>query len=178
MKKGGKGKFFIPSELAYGERSAGPDIGPNSVLVFDIELIDFYSKEEMVQRQKEKDQTLIEAFLTENQLTAQSTESGLHYVMEKEGKGEHPTINDKVTVHYHGTLLDGTIFDSSVRRGKPISFALGRVVPGWQEGIPLLKRGGKAKLIIPSHLAYGSRAAGGKIPANSVLVFDVELLDF
>ena len=86
-------------------------------------------------------------------------------------------MQDKVTVHYHGTLLDGTVFDSSVERGEPISFSLGQVIPGWQEGIPYLKKGGKGKLIIPSHLAYGGRRAG-KIPPFSVLVFEVELIDF
>ncbi len=178
MKKGGKGKFFIPSELAYGSRGAGNDIPPNSVLIFDIELIDFMSPEEKIEWQKQKDQDLIAEYIQNKNLTAQSTPSGLHYIIEKEGTGGHPSISDKVTVHYEGYLLDGSVFDSSIRRGEPISFGLNRVVKGWQEGIPLLKKGGKGKLIIPSYLAYGSRGAGRQIPPNSVLVFDVELIDF
>ncbi|MEO1409626.1 MAG: FKBP-type peptidyl-prolyl cis-trans isomerase [Bacteroidota bacterium] len=177
LQKGGKGKFLIPSDLAYGPRGAGGKIPPNAVLMFEVELLDFVDPLEEEARQRTKDQGLIEAYLQQNQMQAQSTASGLYYVIDEEGTGAHPTVQDKVTVHYHGTLLDGTVFDSSVERGEPISFSLGQVIPGWQEGIPYLKKGGKGKLIIPSHLAYGGRRAG-KIPPFSVLVFEVELIDF
>lgn len=179
LKKGGKGKFFIPSEMAYGSRGAGKDIPPNSVLIFDIELIDFMSPEEKTAQLQAKEAQSITNYITEKGLDAQKTESGLYYVVVKEGEGdETPTRNSKITAHYHGTLLNGTIFDSSVDRGEPFVFQLGRVIPGWQEGIGLMKKGGKAKLIIPSHLGYGARGAGGKIPPFSVLIFDVELIDF
>ena len=99
--------------------------------------------------------------------------------MEKEGdrKG-HPGPKTKVTVHYTGMLLDGTIFDSSVQRGEPATFGLNQVIKGWQEAVPLLSKGGKGKFIIPSSLAYGARGAGGTIPPNAVLIFEIELLDF
>ena len=109
---------------------------------------------------------------------AKSTESGIYYIIEKEGDGNHPTLDSKVTAHYHGTLLDGTVFDSSVERGQPADFPLRGVVKGWQEGVPLLSKGGKGKFILPSGLAYGSRSAGAKIKPNSVLIFDIELVDF
>ena len=94
------------------------------------------------------------------------------------GDGEEATDGKEVTVHYTGTLQDGTKFDSSVDRGEPFSFTLGAgsVIKGWEEGVKGMKIGGKRKLVIPPHLAYGDKAVGGVIPANSVLVFDVELL--
>ncbi len=104
------------------------------------------------------------------------TESGLQYEVLNKGDGESPDSNDKVTVHYHGTLPDGTVFDSSVERGEPISFAVDGVIKGWTEALQLMKVGDKWKLYIPSDLAYGDRGAGPKIGPNQVLVFDVELL--
>ncbi len=122
---------------------------------------------------------IIDQFVKDNSLNAKSTETGLHYIIENEGAGEHPKKGQQVKVHYRGTLLNGKQFDSSYERGTPISFQLGvgQVIPGWDEGIALLKKGGKGKLIIPSEIAYGSREIPGVIPANSVLLFDVELVD-
>ncbi len=107
-----------------------------------------------------------------------TTDSGLQYVVVEEGTGETPKPGDLVKVHYTGTLEDGTKFDSSVDRGEPIEFVLGRgqVIPGWDEGIGLMKVGGKCKLIIPPDLAYGESGAGGVIPPNATLNFDVELV--
>ncbi|RLU00693.1 FKBP-type peptidyl-prolyl cis-trans isomerase [Ketobacter sp.] len=104
------------------------------------------------------------------------TESGLQYEVITKGDGETPDANDKVNVHYHGTLPDGTVFDSSVERGEPISFPVNGVIKGWTEALQLMKVGDKWKLFIPSDLAYGARGAGPKIGPNQVLVFDVELL--
>ncbi|HRI29346.1 MAG TPA: FKBP-type peptidyl-prolyl cis-trans isomerase [Chitinophagales bacterium] len=129
------------------------------------------------QEQARIDAELITKFVADNKLTAKSTESGIFYVVEKEGKGANPTIDNTVKVHYKGTLLNGTTFDSSYDRGEPIEFPLRAVIRGWQEGIPLLKPGGKGKLIIPSGLAYGPQQVGPTISPNSVLVFDVELLE-
>ena len=105
-----------------------------------------------------------------------TTESGLQYLVLEEGTGtEHPTKNSKVTVHYHGTLIDGTVFDSSVERGEPISFALKQVIKGWQEGLTYMVEGQKVRLFIPSQLAYG-KGGSGPIPPSATLIFDVELI--
>jgi len=104
------------------------------------------------------------------------TPSGLQYTILKEGDGPKPKATDTVTVHYRGTLIDGTEFDSSHKRNMPAQFPLNRVIPGWTEGLQLIGAGGKAQLVIPSDLAYGSRGAGGVIPPNAVLVFEVELI--
>jgi len=107
-----------------------------------------------------------------------TTDSGLQYVQVEEGQGPAPEVGDVVSVHYSGQLEDGTVFDNSYDRGQPIRFALGqrRVIPGWEEGIALMKEGGKARLIIPPGLAYGAEGAGGVIPPNATLTFDVELV--
>lgn len=106
-----------------------------------------------------------------------TTASGLKYQVLKQGTGTvSPKATDVVQVHYHGTLLDGTVFDSSVERREPISFALNRVIPGWTEGVQLMKVGDKFKFEIPPGLAYGPRSPSPKIPPNSTLVFEVELL--
>lgn len=107
-----------------------------------------------------------------------TTASGLKYQVLKHGTGTvSPKATDTVKVHYHGTLLDGTVFDSSVERGEPISFPLNRVIPGWTEGVQLMKVGDKFKFTIPPELAYGPASPSPKIPANSTLVFEVELLE-
>lgn len=105
-----------------------------------------------------------------------TTGSGLQYIVMKEGEGEHPSATSKVTVHYHGTLLDGRVFDSSVDRGKPASFGLNQVIPGWTEGVQLMTPGAKYKFFIPSDLGYGERGAGQMIGPNETLVFEVELI--
>ena len=117
-------------------------------------------------------------YIADNKMNAKKTASGIFYTMEKEGSGANPTVSSTVTVHYRGYLLDGTEFDSSYKRNKPATFPLGRVVKGWQEGIPLFKKGGKGTLVIPSALGYGANPRpGGKIPPNAPLVFDIELVD-
>ena len=118
-----------------------------------------------------------EDFLAANkkQKSVQVTASGLQYKHTMPGTGIQPDGNDKVTVHYHGTLIDGTVFDSSVQRGTPATFGLNQVIPGWTEGLQLMKEGGKTTFYIPSELAYGSRNQN-KIPGNSALIFEVELI--
>jgi FKBP-type peptidyl-prolyl cis-trans isomerase len=119
-----------------------------------------------------------EKFLAENKSKegVKTTASGLQYKIVKEGTGKSPQATDSVLVHYEGKLLDGSVFDSSIKRNEPISFPLNRVIPGWTEGLQLLKEGGKAILYIPSKLAYGSRGAGGAIGPDETLIFEVELL--
>lgn len=104
------------------------------------------------------------------------TDSGLQYVIEKEGTGKQPSATDEVTVHYTGKLLDGTVFDSSINRGEPATFPLNRVIPGWTEGLQLMKEGGKTTFFIPSDLAYGPNGIPNVIPPHSTLIFDVELI--
>ena len=129
-------------------------------------------------KNSEKNTALGKAFLAENKNKAgvQTTPSGLQYlVLNPSQEAQHPTATDKVTVHYHGTLIDGTVFDSSVDRGESITFGLNQVIKGWTEGLQLMTVGEKTRFFIPSELAYGDRNAG-KIAGGSVLIFDVELL--
>ena len=108
------------------------------------------------------------------------TASGLYYILTKEGEGEHPPKGANVSVHYRGTLVDGTVFDSSYQRDQPLEFSVGvgQVIPGWDEGILLLNKGAAARFVIPSHLGYGAQGAGGVIPADATLIFEVELIKF
>ena len=103
--------------------------------------------------------------------------SGLQYQILKQGTGAKPSANDKVKCHYHGTLINGTVFDSSVQRGEPATFGVSQVIPGWVEALQLMPVGSKWRLFIPSNLAYGEHGAGDVIEPNSTLIFDVELLD-
>ena len=119
-------------------------------------------------------------YLEKNKITAEPTPSGLYYVMTQEGNGEKPEVGQMVQVHYTGKLLDGTLFDSSIERGEPISIPIGvgQVIPGWDEGIMMMSKGEKGVLYIPYYLAYGDRQAGEKITPFSNLMFEVELIDF
>ena len=119
-----------------------------------------------------------EAFLAQNKTRegVVTTESGLQYEVITEGTGEKPGLEDKVTTHYHGTLIDGTVFDSSVYRGEPVSFQVNGVIPGWTEALQLMPVGSKWKLYIPSELAYGESGAGNVIGPNEALIFEVELI--
>lgn len=107
----------------------------------------------------------------------EKTPSGIGITMLKEGSGSRPKASDTVKVHYRGTLTSGKEFDSSYSRGQPATFPLNRVIPCWTEGVQMIKIGGKAKLVCPSNLAYGSRGVPGTIPPESTLVFEVELLE-
>jgi len=164
MKVGGIRTIIIPANLAYGEEGIGP-IPPNSDLKLVIELIDV--KERIVVEMWDVDSTKLRA-----------TESGLQYSIITEGDGENADSGNVVTVHYSGFLVDGTKFDSSVERDEPFSFLLGmgQVIPGWEEGLKLMNIGSKARLVIPPELGYGEISVG-PIPPNSILFFDIELVD-
>lgn len=117
-------------------------------------------------------------FLEENKKkeNVKETASGLQYIVIKEGEGKQPTAESEVTVHYTGKLLNGTVFDSSVNRGQPATFPLNRVIPGWTEGVQLMKEGSKYEFFIPSDLAYGAQGVPNAIPPHSTLIFEVELI--
>ena len=137
------------------------------------------AREEKMRSESAENIAAGQAFLTENanKPGVVVLESGLQYEVIQEGTGAKPTMEDQVKTHYHGTLLDGTVFDSSVDRGQPATFPLGGVIEGWQEGIQLMSVGAKYKFYIPSELAYGDRGAGQKIGAGATLIFEVELLE-
>jgi FKBP-type peptidyl-prolyl cis-trans isomerase FklB len=141
--------------------------------------------QEMAEKQKEKTKKLGEknkqdgdAFLAENKKKegVKTLASGLQYKVIEEGKGKSPKASDTVTVNYRGTLIDGTEFDSSYKRGQPATFPVGGVIKGWTEALQLMKEGAKWQLFVPSDLAYGDKGAGGMIGPNAVLIFDVELI--
>ena len=119
------------------------------------------------------------AYLAENAKKegVKVTASGLQYEVIKEGTGKKPAATETVSVHYEGTLINGQVFDSSIRRGQPVEFPLNRVIPGWTEGVQLMSVGSKYRFVIPSNLAYGEHGAGGAIGPNETLIFEVELLD-
>lgn len=170
-----------------------PFITQTSDLIFDIKLLQAMDEEgfaleeqRMMEEQiardlvrAEEEEGLRLEYLAEEGITVAPTESGLYYIEIEAGDGVVPQPGSMVSVHYEGRLLDGTVFDSSHERGEPIEFILGQgwVIPGWDEGIGMMRVGGKARLVIPSHLGYGDRGAGQVIPAFSTLVFDVELVD-
>ncbi len=139
-------------------------------------------EKDMEQKQKqlgEKNKTEGAKFLEENKNKpgVKTTASGLQYKVEKEGTGAQPKATDMVTVNYRGTLIDGTEFDSSYKRGQPATFPVNGVIKGWTEALQLMKKGAKYQLFIPSDLAYGERAMGPDIGSNSTLIFEVELMD-
>ena len=180
--------------------SAFTDKVPGLVLIadtmrFDIRLDEFYTESEFAKRMIAKSIAKMKAdypeesakaaqeladCLANNGVTVEPTTSGLYYVMTQEGNGEKPTVGQIVKVHYTGKLLDGTVFDSSVERGEPISIPIGvgQVIPGWDEGIQLMSKGEKGVLYVPYYLGYGTRQAGEKIAPFSNLIFEVELIDF
>ena len=135
------------------------------------------AEERMVEMNKEA-VAAGEKFLADNAKRegVKTTESGLQYEVIKQADGAQPTAEDVVTVHYEGSLVDGTVFDSSIKRGSPIDLPVGGVIPGWVEGLQLMHVGEKYKLYIPSELAYGEQSPSPLIPANSVLIFELELL--
>ena len=138
-------------------------------------LLIFSSCKKTVVNQPELDDQLIKGYLFANNLNATKDPSGLYYIMTVNGTGVSPTIASTIEVKYSGYLLDETVFDQTAS-GKTFSSPLSGLIKGWQIGIPLIKKGGKATLFIPSALGYGGQAAG-VIPANSVIVFDIELID-
>lgn len=166
-----------PEMLAKGIADVYSDQGPNISIEESQQIIQAYYEGKEAAKSGEN-ANRGKAFLEENATRegVNVTGSGLQYEVLTEGSGESPAITDKVTVHYSGTLIDGTVFDSSYERGEPASFPVNGVIPGWVEALQLMKVGSKWKLFIPSELAYGPRGAGRMIGPNETLVFEVELL--
>ena len=169
---GGSGVFLIPGPLGFTSFPQG--VQSDDLLIYYVFLRDInFEFAGAAERES------IQMYLDDNSLAPDTiTGSGLHVITLEEGNGEFPTVNNSVTVEYHGTLLNGTIFDSSRDRGIDATFALNTVIQGWQEGIPYISKGGKAILIIPSAIAYGESSPSAAIPPNSVLVFEVVLKEF
>ncbi|MCH8556432.1 MAG: FKBP-type peptidyl-prolyl cis-trans isomerase [Balneolia bacterium] len=166
MRVGGQRTLIMAPELAYGETGAGGGaIPPNATLTFEVELLDVTREPDSVWDYDEDDVV--------------TTESGLQYVIIAEGEGDAVESGDMVHVHYDGFLTDGTLFDTSVRRGQPLVFqvGVGRVIQGWDEGLVGMRLNEQRVLIIPSDLAYGDQARGDLIPAGATLLFNVNVVD-
>jgi FKBP-type peptidyl-prolyl cis-trans isomerase FkpA len=195
MHEGDSAAFIISADSFFLKTMRGnelpPGVKPGDFLkgVFAIkevktkEEVDKNAAEQKAEMEKKMQEAMMnesvarDKYLADNKITTKPTESGLIYIELKKGKGDSPKPTDMVKVHYHGTFLDGSVFDSSVERNQPIEFPLNQVIPGWTEGVGKMQRGGKAKMVIPSNIAYGPQGRQG-IPPFSTLVFDVELIDF
>ena len=206
MHKGDSASFIVNIDSTFIKWFHQPklpeEFKPTDVMRFEVRLDDFYPESEYAARLAVKIKKDIDAriekmkadhpeetataaqqlteYLAKNKIDVQPTASGLYYVKTQDGNGEKPEVGQMVQVHYTGKLLDGTLFDSSIERGEPISIPIGvgQVIPGWDEGIMMMSKGEKGVLYIPYYLAYGDRQAGDKITPYSNLMFEVELIDF
>lgn len=192
--KGDSATFLVNVDSMFAKmgQPLPPGIDAGSKLKFEVLITELKTVAELQKEQEEvmkkeqeasaaqvqKDEEIIAKYLAEKKIKATRYASGLYYQQVKSGSGAVPVSGDSVSVHYTGMLLDGTKFDSSVDRGEPITFPIGSgwVIKGWDEGVMKMKQGEKGRLFIPSGLAYGNRGAGGAIPPNAVLIFDVELV--
>lgn len=194
MAKGDSAEFIIPADSFFvksmGVNELPPGIKPGDFLKGTFVIKDITpaaqveaerkkqmaEREAMMKEMEAKEKPAMEKFIADNKITAKPTNSGLYYIETKRGSGPMPKATDVVKVHYTGKFLDGKVFDSSVERGEPIEFPLNGVILGWTEGLQLMRKGGKANLLIPSAIAYGPQGNRG-IPPFSPLYFEVELID-
>ena len=176
LNKGAKATFYIPSGLAYGAQDRSPSIPPNSVLVFDVEIVDIQNPV----NQADKDDQLIKDYLAKNNIQANKTKSGLYYTVSQEGSGDNVKTGQTASVIYTGKTMDGKTFDSNAGAGKSpfsVNVGAGQVIRGWDEGLQLFKQGSKGTLYSPSGMAYGAQGHPPVIPQNAVLIFDIEITD-
>lgn len=173
-----------------GQQQLPPFMDGRKNLVYEVKVVSVKSQQEVLednkkkaQAQNETDDKLLQEYFTKNSLNPTKTSSGLYYIMEKEGTGTNPSRGQAVTVNYTGRTMDGKVFDSNtdpaMGHAQPFTFTLGtrEVIDGWDEGVALMKKGGKAKLFIPSSMAYGEMGREPMIPKNAILMFDVEVTD-
>lgn len=193
LRVGDEALFIVPSKLAFKEQGRPGIIKPYTSLVYGVTLNGVktkaeHEKEQAAQKAKAEAETAqlqgqeavtIATYIKENNVTVAPTTSGLYYIETAEGTGEQAVSGDKVKVHYSGTLLDGTKFDSSYDRDSPFEFTIdrGQVIKGWDEALSMMKVGGKATIIVPSSIGYGARARGDVIHAYAPLKFDIELIE-
>ncbi len=197
MRKGDSATFYVSGDSLFAGGMRPDFIKEGSKLSFSVKLLNIQDQETAMAEQQRMadeqqavamqerqahvaiDDSLIEAYAKENNLQTKVTDSGLHYVVEREGQGPKPQPGQTVRVSYELTTLDGKKIDSSYDRNEPLAFTLGQgqVIPGWDEGIALMREGSKGKLIVPSRLGYNEQPLGDRAPAFSVLVFNVELVE-
>lgn len=192
LSKKDSASFFISADSLFTKmmQPLPSGISKGSDIQFIVKVVEVQNEQEFQKAQAaaragqtQKDAKIIDEYIAKNSLKTVETPTGLNYVVVKEGTGEKPAAGSMVSVHYVGKLLSGKEFDSSYKNpqsgGKPVDFPIGQgmVIPGWEEGIMAMKKGGKCTFIIPSSLAYGEAGSPGVIPPNSVLLFDVELVD-
>lgn len=196
MAKGDSAAFILSSDSFFlktnGYKELPPFVKPGEHLSLFVKMVDIKTKKEVEDNQKmqmaeeeakakvfkDREQSDLSKYIADQKITTKPTESGLIYIETKKGSGPNPKENEMVKVHYSGTLLDGTPFDSSIEKGEPIEFALKQqpMMPGFEEALLLMKKGGKAKIILPSALAYGDRGRGAIYPYAPV-IFELELVD-
>jgi FKBP-type peptidyl-prolyl cis-trans isomerase len=177
--------LLSPADDIFKDRGLPPGVAPHSMLTIRVKLIEIVKADQIIPMEKERakrqprlDSTMIADFLKMNNIKATRTASGLYYIIDEPGTGPNAQSGQTVSVNYTGKLMNGKVFDSSYPRNAPIEFQLGTggVIRGWDEGIALLNKGAKARLFIPSGLAYGA-GGSGPIPPNSPLIFEVQLMD-
>ena len=165
LKEGGRNRYVVPPELAFGKSGRGALVPPNATLVFEMELMKVYVPME------------VPAFSLSPNSKLTETNTGLQYEVIREGEGESPSMGSVVSVHYAGWLEDGTLFHNSFKKGIPTTFQLSRVIAGWTEGVQLMKPGAIYKFTIPPEIAYGDRGQPPRIPGNATLIFHIELIE-
>ncbi len=197
MKKGGKAKFIVPSEKAFGQRGRGQNIPPYTTLIYEVEILDVVDKETYqkqmeaqknerekakqanMQKRKEEEPQKIAAYARENFAGIEPSGNGIYFKEVVAGTGESPAAGDVAKVHYTLYRLSGDKLQSSKDMGKPFEFTVGQgqVIPGWDQSLPMMKAGGTYRILVPSEMAYRDRDMGNDIPPYTPLLFEVELLD-